>query len=146
MYKIMKPASWLLLLVLPFVAGPILADEEHANSNGEEYVSTANVETLTKSELVSVPGKEVQILLAELPPGWIGGRHHHTGDVFVYVVDGEFLVNVEGEGLLRFGPGEVYHEAVNVSMKARNGSTAEATNLILFQVGDKGAPLMIKDE
>ena len=52
--------------------------------------------------------------------------------------------NVEGEERQSFGPGEVYHEALNRVMQARNLSTTERTKILSFQVGDKGEPLMIK--
>jgi quercetin dioxygenase-like cupin family protein len=109
----------------------------------QEYRTTAEQETVLRSDLVSVPGKEGTVLRIELPVGWVGGWHYHTGDVFVYVVSGEFVVDVEGQGRKQFRPGEVYHEAVNTTMQARNPSAKERTTLILFQVGAKGEPLML---
>jgi quercetin dioxygenase-like cupin family protein len=55
----------------------------------------------------------------------------------VYVVSGEFVVDVEGQARKSFAPGQVYHEAVNTRMQARNPSATRATELILFQVGGK---------
>jgi hypothetical protein len=59
------------------------------------------------------------------------------------VISGQFVVDVEGEGRKQFGPGHVYHEALNTTMRARNPSSTEPTTLILFQVGGKGEPLML---
>jgi quercetin dioxygenase-like cupin family protein len=106
------------------------------------YRTTAKQDTVLQSALVSVPGKEGTVLRVELPAGWIGDWHYHTGDVFVYVVSGEFVVDVDRQGRQRFGPGEVYHEAVKTTMQARNPSATKRTELILFQVGAKGEPLM----
>jgi len=58
-------------------------------------------------------------------------------------VSGEFVVDVEGQGRKQFRSGEVYHEAVNTTMQARNPSAMEPTTLILFQMAAKGEPLMI---
>jgi quercetin dioxygenase-like cupin family protein len=110
----------------------------------QEYRTTAKQDTVLQSALVSVPGKEGTVLRVELPAGWIGDWHYHTGDVFVYVVSGEFVVDVERQGRQRFGPGQVYHEAVKTTMQARNPSATERTELILFQVGTKGEPLMFR--
>jgi quercetin dioxygenase-like cupin family protein len=110
----------------------------------QEYRTTANQETVIQSELVGVPGKEATVLRVELPAGWIGDWHYHTGDVFVYVLSGEFVVDVEGQGRKRFGPGRVYHEAVNTTMQARNPNGNQRTELILFQVSAKGEPLMFR--
>jgi hypothetical protein len=50
---------------------------------------------------------------------------------------------VEGQGRKQFRAGEVYHEAVNRTMQARNPSASARTTLIAFQVGAKGEPLML---
>lgn len=110
----------------------------------KEYKGPEDRTTVLRDDLVVIPGKEVNILRVEFPAGWIGERHYHTGDVFVHVLEGEFVVDVDGEGRKAFGPGQVYHEAVNKVMQARNPSTTQRTKVILFQVGDKGEPLMIK--
>ena len=112
----------------------------------QEYRTTAKQDTVLQSALVSVPGKEGTVLRVELPAGWIGDWHYHTGDVFVYVVSGEFVVDVERQGRQRVGPGQVYHEAVKTTMQARNPSATERTELILFQVGAKGEPLMFRSQ
>lgn len=124
----------------------IAAQEQPSAELREEYVSTAPHESVLRDELAAIPGKEAHILRFELPAGWVGERHYHTGDVFVYVVEGEFVVDVENEGRKTFAAGDVYHEAVNTVMQARNASTTAATEIIVFQVGDPGEPLMIVTE
>jgi quercetin dioxygenase-like cupin family protein len=112
-------------------------------ASAQEYRTTADQQTVIKSDLVSVPGKEGTVLRLELPAGWVGGWHYHTGDVFVYVISGEFVVDVEGQDRKRFRAGDVYQEAVNTTMQARNPSSTERTTLIAFQVGGKGEPLTL---
>lgn len=124
---------------------PVAAQEQEQDA-GREYVSTAIIDSVLHDDLEALPGTEARVLEVEFPAGWTGDRHYHTGDVFVYVLEGEFVVDVEGEGRLRFGPGDVYHEAVNTVMQARNPSTSVATRVILFQVGEEGQPLMIRAE
>lgn len=110
----------------------------------EEYRSTADLTLVLQDSLSAIEDKEAKVLRVVFPAGWVGERHYHTGDVFVYVLKGRFAVDVEGEQRQTFGPGEVYHEALNKVMQARNLSTNEPTELILFQVGDEGEPLMIR--
>jgi quercetin dioxygenase-like cupin family protein len=62
----------------------------------------------------------------------------------VYVQDGEFVVDLEDKGRKVVRKGEVYHEAVNTVMQARNGAARRATTLLLFQVGGKDEPLMLR--
>src|SRR5688572_11236882 len=99
--------------------------EAQSQATPQEYRTTAKQDTVLQSALVSVPGKEGTVLRVELPAGWIGDWHYHTGDVFVYVVSGEFVVDFESQGRQRFGPGQVYHEAVKTTMQARNPSATE---------------------
>jgi quercetin dioxygenase-like cupin family protein len=120
------------------------AEREPQKAVREEYKGPKDRTTVLRDDLVVIPGKEVNILRVEFPAGLIGERHYHTGDVFVHVLEGEFVVDVDGKGRKAFGPGQVYHEAVNKVMQARNPSTTQRTKVILFQVGDKGEPLMIK--
>jgi hypothetical protein len=48
----------------------------------QEYLTTAKQEMVLESALVSLPGKEGTVLRVELPGGWVGDWHYHTGDVF----------------------------------------------------------------
>jgi quercetin dioxygenase-like cupin family protein len=125
------------------LAGYLYAQPQTQAAAPPEYRTTAEQRTVLTSDLVSVPGKEGTVLRLELPVGWVGGWHYHTGDVFVYVVSGQFVVDVDGQGRKQFRPGEVYHEAVNTAMQARNPSATERTTLIAFQVGAKGELLML---
>ncbi|HKW00843.1 MAG TPA: cupin domain-containing protein [Vicinamibacterales bacterium] len=130
------PRWWIMAMCV--VATAVVSAQRRA-----EYRTTAKQQEVLKSQLASVPGKEGTVLRVELPAGWVGDWHYHTGDVFVYVISGEFVVDVDGQGRQRFGAGQVYHEAVNTTMQARNGSATQSTELILFQVGGKGEPLML---
>ena len=132
-----RTARWLIMAMCVVATASALAQRR------DEYRTTAKQQEVLRSELASVPEKEGTVLRVELPAGWVGDWHHHTGDVFVYVLAGEFVVDVDGQGRKRFEAGQVYHEAVNTTMQARNGSATRSTELILFQVGGKGEPLMI---
>ncbi|MBI2487356.1 MAG: cupin domain-containing protein [Deltaproteobacteria bacterium] len=142
-----KIFSVLIISGLAIYSQLLLAEEkQEIDEKREEYKSTAKQTKVLQDDLAVIEGKEVNIIAVELLPGWVGEKHYHTGDVFVYVQEGEFIVDVEGEGRKSFGPGEVYHEAVNKVMQARNGSQTNTTKVMLFQVGNKGEPLMIKAE
>ena len=90
-----------------------------------------------------MPEKEGTVLRVELPAGGSATGTITPATSSWYVISGEFVVDVDGHGRKRFGAGQVYHEAVNRTMQARNGSATQSTELILFQVGGKGEPLMI---
>jgi quercetin dioxygenase-like cupin family protein len=102
--------------------------------------------TLLKEALAGVQGKEAQVKHMEFPPGWVGSKHYHPGHVFVYVLEGTFIVDVEGTTRRTVGPGEVFHELPGSDrvMQARNGSAADWVKILVFQVGDEGTPITVK--
>lgn len=120
------------------------AQGEETDDERIEYVSTADLTELLRDDLVALAGAEARVYEVEFPAGWVGDWHYHTGDVFVYVVEGEFIVDLKGKDRVTVGPGEVYHEAVNQVMQARAGSATRPTRVLLFQVGERGEPLMIR--
>lgn len=127
-------------LVVPFANAQQGAARAGAATTPERTASRgrSEQEVLLQDRLFAIPGKQVHLLRIEYPPGWIGRRHYHTGDVVLYVLEGRFTIDVEGAQRKTIGPGEVYHEAVNKEMQARNASTDEPTKILLFQVGDPG--------
>jgi quercetin dioxygenase-like cupin family protein len=52
----------------------------------EEYKSTAEITTLVQKPVPGVDGKQLTILHVSAPPAWNGGKHYHTGPVYVYIL------------------------------------------------------------
>jgi quercetin dioxygenase-like cupin family protein len=108
----------------------------------KEYVPTADVKTLVQTPLAGAEGKQVTILKVTAPPEWVGGRHYHTGPVFVYVAEGSFTIEEEGKPPQTLAAGEVYEEPIGQPMLARNLSSDQPMELLVLQVSDEGEPLM----
>ena len=91
------------------------------------------------------PTKRQHALIArdENWAGFVGAKHFHPGNVFVYVLEGEFTVETE-KGTLTVRAGELYPEVPDMVMRAKNPSTSVPTKLLVFQVGDTGKPMMVK--
>ena len=111
--------------------------------DADEYVSKAHAKTLYKAPLQGVYGKEMTVKHFSIPPKFIGGKHMHPGPVFVYALEGEFTVKLEGE-TKTFRAGELYAEEINSPMVAKNLSMSDDVELLVFQVGDIGQMMMIK--
>ncbi len=112
----------------------------------EEYVSKAKATKLLQTTLAGIEGKEVNIVHLSAPPGFVGGKHSHSGHVFVYILEGQFTVEMKGEAPRTLGPGDVFQEPVGNVMQARNLSSTHGVKLVIFQVGDQGKPLTVKAE
>lgn len=109
----------------------------------EEYVSKAQVKTLYKGPLQGVEGKEMVVKHFGLPPKFVGGKHMHPGSVFVYVLEGEFTVEL-ASGTKTFKAGELYPEDIDSAMVGKNLSATDDIELLVFQIGDIGKPMMMK--
>ncbi len=108
-----------------------------------EYKPKAEVKSLHKGALSGVDGKTVIIKHFTVPPGFVGGKHFHPADVFVYVLEGELTVETD-KGALTVLAGELYPEVPGMVMRAKNVSTSVPTKILVFQVGDTGKPMMVK--
>ena len=111
----------------------------------EEYKPKAMVNTLHQAPLPGIDGKEMIVKHLALPAKFVGGRHLHPGPVFVYVLEGELTVVLDGE-TKTFGAGELYPEDIDSTMVGKNLSGTDDLELLVFQVGDVGKPMMIKAE
>ena len=110
-----------------------------------EYKPKAEVTALHEGVLTGVDGKTVIIKHFTLPAGFVGGKHFHPADVFVYVLEGELTVETE-EGMRTVAAGELYPEVPGMVMVGKNLSTSVPAKIVVFQVGDTGKPMMIKAE
>ena len=137
----MKKTRYLLSAVLAsaFLAG-VAGSQALAD---EEYISKARSKILYKAPLQGVQGKEMVVKHFSLPPKFVGGKHMHPGPVFVYVLEGEFTIET-AKGIKTFRAGELYPEEINAAMVAKNMSATDDIELLVFQVGDIGKPMMIK--
>ncbi|MCZ6562129.1 MAG: cupin domain-containing protein [Deltaproteobacteria bacterium] len=114
-------------------------------ADAQEYVSKAQVKTLHQAPLQGVAGKEVIVKHFAVPAKFVGGKHMHPGPVFVYVLEGELTVVLES-GTKTFKAGELYPEDIGAAMVGKNLSATADLEMLVFQVGDIGKPMMIKVE
>lgn len=136
-----------LCIVAASVISGTVPPTAQAADKKEVYVSPgSDRKPLFSGPLHGVEGHEITIEQFTFPPGWVGGKHYHTGPVFVYVLDGEFSVTEQGRQDQTFKAGALYREPIGMLMQARNVSTARPLKVLLIQVGRKGEPLMIKAE
>lgn len=117
------------------------ADEQHGGGSMADAVTP-----LLKAAVAGAEGKEVVIAHVSAPPGFATPKHHHPGQVFVYVVEGSVTLEVEGTAPVKLGPGDVFEEPPGQSMVGRNLSSTHGAELVVFQIGDAGAPLQIDED
>ncbi len=88
-------------------------------------------------------GEEIQVREILFAPGWTAPRHYHNSDLFIYVIAGEFEVDMEGAGLKTYMDGQVLRMRPNTPMDARNSSDVNPLKLAVFQVGNPDSAFVV---
>ena len=101
---------------------------------------------LFQSNIEKENGSEVLIREAFFPPGWKAPRHYHNGNLFIYVIEGEFEVTMEPEGRKIYRSGDALQMKPGITMDARNPSDVNPLKLSVFQVGKPNAPFVVPVE
>ena len=115
-------------------------------AGAQEYKPKAEKAVIVdQAGLASGEGLAAKMLRFTLPAGYVGGRHYHTGDVFVYIESGAFVVESDA-GTTTYKAGEGFYETPGRKMLARNGMADGETVIVVFQMGPEGKPIMIKVE
>ena len=105
----------------------------------------AKVTGVLKQSLAVAGANQVNVRHYDVPPGWISGKHHHSGHMFLYIVEGSGAMDTEGE-VRTAGADQVIQQMPHKSMVMRNASTTERLKFVLFQVGAEGEPLIVPEK
>jgi quercetin dioxygenase-like cupin family protein len=92
---------------------------------------------------IEVPGANYEVITAmvELQPGFKAGRHSHPGTVQAQVLDGEFMIQIDGEPEKIFKAGQSL-EVPNGAIHNEGAVGAKPAKLIAVYVVEKGKPLV----
>jgi quercetin dioxygenase-like cupin family protein len=102
---------------------------------------TGKVMTLMVKELPDFPGKDGMVEVVYFTPGEVSQPHRHNADLFVYVLEGTIVTQVEGEAPKSLKAGDVFYESpTDVHVVSRNASATKSAKLLVFYVKDKGSP------
>jgi quercetin dioxygenase-like cupin family protein len=113
-----------------FLSGAVLAD-----------APPAAVKQLMTKDLAGAVGKEVLMSTVTYPPGGASPPHRHDAQVFVYVLEGELIMQVQGGPKVTLKPGETFYESrSDVHSVSANASQTAPAKFLVFIIKDKGAP------
>src|SRR5262249_34131432 len=95
--------------------------------------------TLMSKDLPNIPGKEVQMMTVESPPGGAGPVHRHYGNALVYVLQGSVVMQVKGGKEVTLTPGQTFYEGPDdIHVVGRNASKTNPAKFVVTLVKDKG--------
>ena len=100
------------------------------------------VSVLSKN-LADLPGKEGLVLTVTYPPGGADPVHRHDAHAFVYVLEGEIVMQVKGGPPVTLKAGQTFYEAPDdVHLVGRNASNTESAKFVVFLLKKQGAPAL----
>lgn len=101
----------------------------------------AAVKQLMTKELVGAAGKEVLMSAVTYPPGGASPPHRHDAQVFVYVLEGELIMQVQGGPKVTLKPGDTFYESPSdVHTVSANASQTVPAKFLVLIIKDKGTP------
>jgi quercetin dioxygenase-like cupin family protein len=104
----------------------------------------AEVTPLFSKDLVDMPGKEGLMITVNFPPGSTDSVHRHNAHVFIYVLEGSIVMQVEGGKPVTLTPGQTFYEGPNdVHTVGRNASDTKPAKFVVFFLKDKQAPVLV---
>jgi quercetin dioxygenase-like cupin family protein len=111
---------------------------------GTPQAPEAKVTPLMSKDLPELPGKEVEMITVEYPPGSIDPIHRHNAHAFVYVMEGSIVMQVKGGKEVTLTPGQTFYEGPDdVHIVGRNASSTRPAKFVVLLIKDKGALVLV---
>lgn len=89
---------------------------------------------------LSMPGREVVAVVAEIPTGGTSGRHTHPGEEVGYMLEGAIVLEVAGQAPMTMKAGQGFVVPAGQPHRATNTSPALARVLATYII-EKGKPI-----
>lgn len=113
-------------------------------TSGPLLAQDAKVTTLMLKPLPDVPGKELEMITVEYPPGAADPVHRHNAQALVYVLQGRIVMGLNGAKPVTLTPGQTFYEGPNdIHTVGRNASKTKPAKFLVVLLKDKGAPILI---
>jgi len=102
----------------------------------------ADVKELFAIDLADYPGKEGRVIEVSYPPGAQDVVHRHDAHAFVYVIEGQIVMQLKGQTPVTLKAGQTFYEGpTDVHVVGRNVSDTEPARFVVVLLKGKGAPL-----
>ena len=82
------------------------------------------------------------MLTASSKPGDKAVFHSHRSPVTVYVLEGQFTLDMEGKAAVIVGTRQAFVEPPNVKMTGYNRSATDGLRVVIFYVSDLDTPFL----
>jgi quercetin dioxygenase-like cupin family protein len=112
----------------------LLATASYANKPGK-------VEPLMLKALPDIPGREALMITVSYEPGGSDDIHRHDAHVFVYVLEGSIVMQLQGQPSVTLKAGQTFYEAPDdVHVVGRNASSTEPAKFLVLLIKKTNTP------
>lgn len=130
----------LLIIGAAMLAAAFSADVIHARDDSAP--DQVDAQELLVEPLAGDPTKDVLTHLYSFPPGTVLPWHiHPDAHEVAYVVEGDFTMEIAGEGRKELKPGESFYLAPNLVHRGMNEGTSPV-KLFVVRIKPKAKPLV----
>jgi len=103
----------------------------------------ADVKELFAIDLADYAGKEGRMIEVSYPPGAQDMVHRHDAHAFVYVLQGEIVMQLKGKPAVTLKAGQTFYEGpTDVHAVGRNVSNTQPARFLVVLLKAKGAPVL----
>jgi len=102
----------------------------------------ADVKELFAIDLPDYPGKEGRMIEVSYPQGAQDVVHRHDADAFVYVLEGQIVMQLKGQPAVTLAGQTFYEGPTDVHVVGRNASNTEPARFVVVLLKAKGAPIL----
>ena len=103
----------------------------------------AHVKELFAVDLADYPVKEGRMIEVSYPPGAQDMIHRHDAHAFVYVLEGQIIMQLKGQPAVTLKAGQAFYEGpTDAHLVGRNASNTEPARFGVVLLKAKGAPIL----
>ncbi len=113
----------------------------HAIARAQDRPAFPKVERVLTQALDDIEDREVRMEVVTFAPGAEAPQHRHPGHVFVYVLEGEIVSQLDNGPADTFKAGDSFYEPTNgLHAVTKNPSATETAKILVTMIMEKGEP------
>src|SRR5262245_11999366 len=121
------------LLMAALLLSGALAVQAEESKDGTASAPITTVASLMQKDLAGIEGKEATMITVDYAPGASSPPHRHDAHVFVYVLEGSIVMQVDGHDPVTLRSGETFYESpADVHRKSANASQTEHAKFLVL--------------
>lgn len=112
-----------------------------------QQAPATKVTTLLQQVMTDLPGREVIMVMLDIPPGGGSPAHRHPGHhIFGYVLEGSYKIKLDQGAEKVLSKGETFYEVPGqLHAVSGNASQTEPAKVLAFIVAESGKPITVRE-